>query len=122
VLGHVKDLGDCYARARVVVNPAAAGTGLKVKTVEALAHLRPIVAWPNGVDGLPPDIAPLVPPVEDWLEFAERVSGWLRASRPAFDGHAATLIQQQLSADHVYADVEACLSRLFERAGELQAS
>ena len=121
VLGHVEDLRAWYSRARVVVNPAAAGTGLKVKTVEALGHLRPIVAWPNGVDGLPPDIAPLVPPVEDWLEFAERVSGWLRASRPAFDGDAAALIQQQLSADHVYADVEACLSRLFERAGELQA-
>jgi hypothetical protein len=121
ILGHVEDLSACYARARVVVNPAAAGTGLKVKTVEALSHLRPIVAWPNGVDGLPPDVAPFVPAVEDWLEFAERVSGWLRTSRPAFDDYAAALIQQQLSADYVYADVVACLSRLFAEAGELQA-
>jgi hypothetical protein len=122
VLGHVNDLGACYARARVVVNPAAAGTGLKVKTVEALSHLRPIVAWPNGVDGLPPDIAPLVPPAQDWLEFAERVSGWLRTSTPAFDSDAAALIRRQLSADYVYADIEACLSSLFAAAGKLHAS
>ena len=122
VLGHVEDLRAWYSRARVVVNPAAAGTGLKVKTVEALGHLRPIVAWPNGVDGLTPAIAALVPPVEDWLEFGDRVCASLRASEPAFDGRAAVLIQRELSADRIYADVENCLSRLFERTGELQES
>jgi hypothetical protein len=120
VLGHVEDLGAWYSRARVVVNPAAAGTGLKVKTVEALGHLRPIVAWPNGVEGLPPGIAPLVPPVEDWLEFSERVAGWLQTPKPAFDSQAAASIRQQLSAGHVYAGLDTCLSRMFERAGELQ--
>ena len=123
VLGHVEDLGAWYSRARVVVNPAAAGTGLKVKTVEALGHLRPIVAWPNGCGRPSAGHLTLVRPVEDWLEFAERVSGWLRASGACLrradrrGAHPA-----QLSADHVYADVESCLSRLFERDGERQAS
>ena len=122
VLGHVEELRGWYARSRVVVNPAAAGTGLKVKTVEALGHLRPVVAWPNGVDGLPPDIVPLVPPVHDWLEFAERVSGWLRAPTSAFDGATATLIHRQLSAAHVYAALDASLSSLFAEAGARQES
>ena len=73
VLGHVEDLDPLYLRARVVVNPAAAGTGLKIKTVEALSRLRPIVTWPNGLEGLPPEMAELVPPAQDWFDFAERV-------------------------------------------------
>jgi hypothetical protein len=98
-----------------VINPTAAGTGLKVKTVEALSHLRPIVAWPNGLEGVPPEIAALVPPVQDWLEFAERVADGLRASSSIFDTSAAARIRVTLSAAHVYSELESCLSRFFDR-------
>ena len=114
VLGHVDDLDPLYMRARVVVNPAAAGTGLKIKTVEALSRLRPIVTWPNGLEGLPPEMAELVPPAQDWFDFAERVITWLRAETPAFDAATAASIRHMLSADHVYGELEARLARFFD--------
>ena len=114
VLGHIDDLAPLYLRARVVVNPAAAGTGLKVKTVEALSHLRPIVTWPNGLEGLPPDLAELVPPAQDWFDFAERVITRLRADTPAFDAATVASIRHLLSADHVYGELEARLAGFFD--------
>ncbi len=113
VLGPVDDLDPVYRQARVVVNPAVAGTGLKVKTVEALSRLRPIVTWPNGVEGLPPELAELVPPAQDWLDFAERVIAWLRFETPAFGTATAASIRHLLSSDQVYAELEARLARYF---------
>ena len=114
VLGHIDDLDPLYLRARVVVNPAAAGTGLKIKTVEALSRLRPIVTWPNGLEGLPAEMAELVPPAQDWFDFAERVITWLRAETPAFDAATAASIRHMLSADHVYGELETRLARFFD--------
>ena len=74
-LGHVTNetLDDLYRRARVVINPAHAGTGIKIKTIEALSRLRPIVTWPTGVDGLSRELKSLCDVVEDWYEFGPRV-------------------------------------------------
>jgi hypothetical protein len=113
VLGHVDDLDPYYAAARVVINPVVAGTGLKIKTVEALSRMRPIVTWPIGLDGTPPEFATLVPPAHDWLDFAERVIARLRAAGPAFDAATAASIRRMLSADRVYAELEARLARYF---------
>jgi glycosyltransferase involved in cell wall biosynthesis len=52
VRGAVGSLADEYARARVVVNPAPSGTGLPVKTVEALCYGRPVVATRAGSGGI----------------------------------------------------------------------
>ena len=122
MLGPVDDLDPVYRRARVVVNPAVAGTGLKIKTVEALSRLRPIVTWPNGAEGLPPQMAALVTPAEDWLDFAERVVAWLRSETPAFDAATAASIRQLLSSDHVYAELEARLARYFDAQHSRQSS
>jgi glycosyltransferase involved in cell wall biosynthesis len=46
------DLAAEYARARIVINPVTGGTGLKIKTVEALCHGRPVVSTPAGARGL----------------------------------------------------------------------
>ncbi|WP_183187701.1 glycosyltransferase [Ancylobacter tetraedralis] len=55
-LGFIDDLTPVYAGARLVINPAVAGTGIKIKTLEAMAHLRPLVTWPSGVDGVAPEL------------------------------------------------------------------
>jgi SAM-dependent methyltransferase len=72
-LGRVENLDAAYLEARVVINPAIAGTGLKIKTVEALAHLRPIVLWPSGVDGLGPELRALCNVATNWFDFARQV-------------------------------------------------
>jgi len=50
--GPVSDLGPIYRRAAVVINPVRFGTGLKIKTIEALAHGRPLVTTSAGASGL----------------------------------------------------------------------
>lgn len=50
--GRVEDLSDYYAAATLVINPILAGSGLKIKTVEALAHGKCLVTTPIGIEGL----------------------------------------------------------------------
>ena len=51
--GYVDDLSPIYAEAHVVINPAFAGSGLKIKNVEALCHGLPLMTTPIGEEGLP---------------------------------------------------------------------
>ena len=36
----------------MIVNPVVRGSGLKIKSVEAMAHARPLVAYPVGLEGM----------------------------------------------------------------------
>ncbi len=51
-LGFVENIGEVYDRARVVVNPILGGTGLNIKTIEALSHSKPLVATKIGAKGI----------------------------------------------------------------------
>ncbi len=104
ILGRIDDLAEAYAAARVVINPAVAGTGLKIKTVEALCYLRPIVLWPSGVDGLGPELHSLCHLATNWFEFAQRVIDLLRTPeqmQPAIID--APGLADQFAPDRVYA-------------------
>jgi glycosyltransferase involved in cell wall biosynthesis len=50
--GVVPDLLSCYTRAAIVINTTDCGTGLKIKTVDALCHGKCLVSTPAGVAGL----------------------------------------------------------------------
>jgi glycosyltransferase involved in cell wall biosynthesis len=52
VLGMVEDLQLFYQSILFVINPSQEGTGLKIKTVEALAHGRCVISTPSGAEGL----------------------------------------------------------------------
>lgn len=51
-LGFVESLGEVYRQAAVVINPQQFGTGLSIKSVDALLHGRPLVTTPSGARGL----------------------------------------------------------------------
>jgi glycosyltransferase involved in cell wall biosynthesis len=51
-LGFVDALGDLYRRAAVVINPQQFGTGLSIKSIDALLHGRPLVTTASGARGL----------------------------------------------------------------------
>jgi len=53
LVGFVPDLSPWYAGAELVLNPVAFGSGLKIKSVEALCHGRPLLTTPVGAEGLP---------------------------------------------------------------------
>lgn len=51
-LGKLEDLKATYDLADVVVNPIFFGTGLKIKTIEALGYAKPLVTTSIGAAGL----------------------------------------------------------------------
>ncbi len=110
LLGPVENLSELYREAMVVINPVLAGTGLKVKTLEALSFLRPLVTWPTGIDGLDPELAALCRVATDWFEFQERLIDILRdpASR-CFSSEQVRTIQKLLSPEHAYSSLKHAL-------------
>ncbi|WP_372622126.1 glycosyltransferase [Falsiroseomonas sp.] len=52
-IGPVADADALYRQADLVVNPHEGGTGLKIKTVEALARGRPVIGTAEAFAGLP---------------------------------------------------------------------
>jgi glycosyltransferase involved in cell wall biosynthesis len=48
----VPDVGPWYAGATIAVVPIRVGAGTRTKTLEALAHRRPVVATTRGAEGL----------------------------------------------------------------------
>lgn len=52
LLGRVECLEDFYARVDLVINPLTFGTGLKIKSVEALAYGVPILSTAIGFEGI----------------------------------------------------------------------
>jgi glycosyltransferase involved in cell wall biosynthesis len=57
LLGQVEDPDELYAGVDLVVNPHEGGTGLKIKTVEALSRGRPVAGTAEAFAGLEPEAA-----------------------------------------------------------------
>ena len=51
-LGRVPDIADAYRQADIVINPVRSGTGLCIKTIEALGFGMPLVTTTAGSRGL----------------------------------------------------------------------
>jgi hypothetical protein len=115
-MGPVDDLTAEYQGAALVINPVVAGTGLKIKTLEALCHLRPVVTWPAGVEGLDPKLAALCLVARDWYEFSEQVIGVLtRASSGVFTTADRSLIAELVAPEHVYAALDSAYRAFVEQ-------
>ena len=52
MMGCVEDIDEAYANCRLVVNPVRTGTGLNIKTIEAIAHCKPLVSTSVGAKGI----------------------------------------------------------------------
>jgi len=77
LLGNQDSLVDAYAQAAIVINPVKFGTGLPVKTVEALTYGKPVVATSAGIRGLE-DFSSAIFSADDPDAFAGRVLELLR--------------------------------------------
>jgi len=110
-LGWIPDLSHFYRDLRLVVNPVVRGTGLKIKSVEALAHGRPLVAYPVGLEGITSSSE--LP----WIEVADSTAMSVAciallqdpARCDAMAEAARSYAQQSLGADHVYGPLVAFL-------------
>lgn len=52
LLGKIADLDDFYAQGNIVINPVHQGTGLKIKTFEALSYGKATVVHPHSMAGI----------------------------------------------------------------------
>lgn len=84
-LGRVDRLDEVYARARLALLPTIEGTGLSIKSVEAMASGLPLVATPQAFRGMKLDAGALdnVALAENAGDFARAVNA--AAARPASD-------------------------------------
>jgi glycosyltransferase involved in cell wall biosynthesis len=105
-LGEVEALAPVYAQAALVINPVAFGTGLAVKTIEALSYGKPLVATAAGVRGLGPQFAEAFLVANNAGRFAQLVIELLqntaaraRLSQNAFAAVQAWRLQQIASLD-----------------------
>jgi glycosyltransferase involved in cell wall biosynthesis len=80
-LGRVDDLGALYGRARLVLLPTVEGTGLSIKSVEAMASGLPLIASPQAFRGMDFDPATL-----GNVTLAESAADFAKALRAAADG------------------------------------
>jgi multidrug efflux pump subunit AcrA (membrane-fusion protein) len=116
VVGAVEEVSPLYRAAALVINPVVAGTGAKIKTIEALCHLRPVVTFPAGVDGLHPRLAAGCVVTRDWFEFSNAVVEGL--ARRTADSVAATsqgVIAGLVSAETTYDALDNAYRTFFER-------
>lgn len=111
--GWIDDVEEIYRKASVVINPTIAGTGLKIKSVQALAHGKPLVAWGNGVEGLEYLGEPPFIECRSWQEFADAVIRLLSSvnERHLMEQRALSYAKREFRADKVYAALGECLSQ-----------
>lgn len=111
--GFLPDLAAAYGEAEIVINPVIGGTGLKIKTIEALAQSKPLVVWPNGADGLgPPEALPCLV-AQSWDEFTDHTLLLLRdaARRAQLAQLAAAYIKTHYGSEVVYRPLREVLER-----------
>ncbi|MGE5217012.1 MAG: glycosyltransferase family 4 protein [Chloroflexota bacterium] len=115
-LGHKENLDQEYAEATVVINPAWIGTGLKIKTIEALNRGKPLVTTRKGIEGLPHDAEPSAFIAEDDESFASAVVRLMTdpQARQALSRSALVFANAHLNKRAVYQE----LFQFLERADE----
>lgn len=72
-LGFVDSLDDVYGRAAAVVNPQRFGTGVSIKSVDALVHGAPLVTTASGARGLEEGAGTAFLQADSAEDFAERL-------------------------------------------------
>jgi glycosyltransferase involved in cell wall biosynthesis len=109
--GIAADLSPIYAAATICINPIRAGSGLKIKSVEAMAHGRALVTTSVGADGLLPAMEDACCVADDPVAFADTCAALLLdPARAASLGlQAREMCESRFSADAVYAPLIARL-------------
>jgi len=108
-VGRVSDdaLTREYETAHVVINPQVAGTGLKIKCVEALSAGCPMVMNQAGADGIEEGAGSAFLLASDWDEFLKHVVRIITDDplRTALESEAAGLAVRLFSAEATFSEL-----------------
>jgi succinoglycan biosynthesis protein ExoO len=106
-LGAVDDLEPMYRRAGVVISPLLAGSGLKIKLIEALGRGKAVVATSVSVDGVSDQVGLAVAVADTASDFASAIVRLLRddglRQRKCTD--ALEVAKRNFSAEACYAEL-----------------
>ena len=78
IIDSPKDLQPIYSKSRVFINPMLYGSGIKMKTVQALMNGLPVVSTSVGAEGTGLIDKRHIMITDDPLEFADRINEYLR--------------------------------------------
>lgn len=111
--GVLSDLDEAYRSATIVVNCTTVGTGLKVKTVDALSRGKAIVATPSAVEGIAIEDETPFEVADSWAEFAERVVDLIgdAARRSGLEQRALAYAARHLNTDRVFLEFKNALAQ-----------
>ncbi|MDB5439728.1 MAG: hypothetical protein JWM33_2155 [Caulobacteraceae bacterium] len=107
MLGVVPDLTKLYQQAGVVISPLQAGSGLKIKLVEALAHGKAMVATPTTLQGVTEEVSGAVVVADTPDRFAKGILSLL-----ADQDQRTRLAEAALTAALTHFSPEACMESL----------
>jgi succinoglycan biosynthesis protein ExoO len=112
LLGSVRDLAAIYQQSAVVISPLQAGSGLKIKLIEALSRGKAVVATSVTLQGVEQDIGGAVSVADDAAEFAAAVIALLtdEVLRMARATAALELARMKFSSMACYAELLAFVS------------
>ena len=110
-MGQVTALEPEYQAANVVINPQVAGTGLKIKCVEALSAGCPLVTNAAGADGLEEGAGRAYLLARDWPDFAEHVVKLLTdaEARMTLEAHAQAFADRMFAPGTAFAELAGTL-------------
>lgn len=101
------DLLPFYTKASIVINPVYAGTGLKIKSVEAIGHGKALISWPEGVAGI--DVQEPYPfvVINSWEELSQSAINLLNTgeTRLSLEERAKAYAKANLSDKRVYGEI-----------------
>ncbi|QHT69599.1 glycosyltransferase family 4 protein [Rhodocytophaga rosea] len=111
VLGRIDDLQPFYQQATLVINPVRFGSGLKIKTVDALSFGKCVVTTPTGCEGLPDvmDTLVCVPPEKLGEEMVDLLNN--RNIILSYEKAALDYIKQYLTPEACYSELMSWIQR-----------
>ncbi len=111
--GAVDELADFYNAIDVAINPAVIRSGLKIKSLEALAWGVPLVTTTAGIAGIRSAIGQGAFVEDDWELFAGRLTELLAHAelRNRFSAGAVEVVRRNFVPETAYAPLVAWINR-----------
>jgi glycosyltransferase involved in cell wall biosynthesis len=105
--GFIEDLKTAYRDATVVINPALIGTGLKIKTVEALCYGKALVTTSFGAEGLEDGIGKAFIVEDDMQKFAFAVLKLLKDDeyRKSLEYNAHEFAKKEFTKENAFGEL-----------------
>lgn len=114
IQGRVEDLSAEYARSQIFVVPLLAGSGLKIKLIEAICHGKAGVSTSVGLQGVDELVHQGVMRADSAADFAGAILRLLKDHRlrQAYAARNAAFARQHFTAEHVYGGFVSRMTRL----------